>query len=73
MFTWIPLAALVDNAIFCMHGGIPATPMSPGFDELRKMKMPILSIRDNEIAADLLWSDPSEEVDGKSFFSFRTI
>jgi len=65
VFTWMPVAALVgseNQKIFCMHGGIPANLKS--MDDIRKLQLPIQSPRDSAIVADLLWSDPSEDIEG---------
>lgn len=57
MFDYMPISALVDNKIFCCHGGLSATidtlDVIRGLD--RKVEIP------NEGAlCDLLWSDPAE-------------
>jgi len=62
VFTWMPLVGLVGERLLCMHGGIPAKQLE-SLDELKNLPMPIQSPRDNEIVADLLWSDPSDDVD----------
>lgn len=66
----MPLAAIVEEQLFCMHGGIPKKSMDKNMTELRTLKLPFESPRDNEIVADLLWSDPSEDVDGKNYYFF---
>ena len=56
VFTCLPLAAVIGNRIFCVHGGI-----SPSLVELRqinKIKRP-LEFERTSMAADILWSDPS--------------
>lgn len=57
-FNWMPLAARVGKEIFAVHGGI--SPQISSFRQLRLVKRPITTY-DNNIACDLLWSDPSTE------------
>ena len=59
LFNLLPLAALVSNKIFCLHGGL--SPEIKTLDEIRKLD------RKKEVPAsgamcDLLWSDPDERV-----------
>ncbi|KAH0788512.1 Ser/Thr protein phosphatase [Histomonas meleagridis] len=59
-FSYMPLAAIINNSIFCVHGGI-----SQGITEvaeIEQLQRPINRFN-NEIFVDLLWSDPSEEID----------
>ena len=62
-FAWMPLTALIDKKIFCVHGGI--SPQIASYRQLNLIKRPIRSY-DNSIACDLVWSDPS--TDTKEFF-----
>ena|SRR3990167_3082073 len=59
-FCWMPLSALVDNRILCMHGGL--SPDLKSLDILHQFQRP-LKIPDKGLACDLLWSDPSKETD----------
>jgi serine/threonine-protein phosphatase PP1 catalytic subunit len=61
LFNHLPLTALIDNKILCMHGGISKELIS--ISQLKTFKRP-LEIPDNGIICDLLWSDPSENVVG---------
>ncbi|KFM23820.1 Serine/threonine-protein phosphatase PP-X isozyme 1 [Auxenochlorella protothecoides] len=61
VFDYLSLAALIDNSVFCVHGGL-----SPGIASLdqirgidRKQEVP-----HEGPMCDLLWSDPEEGVDG---------
>ena len=57
-FEWMPLAARVGKDIFAVHGGI--SPQFSSFRQLKLVKRPVPTY-DNNIACDLLWSDPSTE------------
>ena len=59
-FNCLPVAAVIDEKIICMHGGL-----SPDFTSLavvRKIQRP-LEVPDSGLLCDLLWSDPDEEVE----------
>lgn len=62
-FSYMPLAALVENRILCMHGGIPRGLRS--MSQIRNIRRPLHRIEDDNetneesrIATDLLWADP---------------
>lgn len=63
-FDAMPLAAVVDNKIFCLHGGIPSFNNMPEgstctIEDINKIKCP-LKDPENEcpMAWELLWNDP---------------
>ena len=67
-FTYIPIAAVIDNSIFCIHGGL-----SPDFklvQHLENVKKPII-IDNTKIVADLLWTDPHFDSKGGWQGNFR--
>ncbi len=61
LFDYLPIAAIVDNKIFCLHGGL--SPEIDSIDEInkidRKQEIPHLGP-----VCDMLWSDPEEEFKG---------
>ena len=55
LFDYLPISAIIDNSIFCCHGGLSPTILT--IDQLRTIN------RQQEIPhkgsmADILWSDP---------------
>ena len=58
-FDLLPLAAVIDNRVFCVHGGL--SPNILLIDQIsmleRQQEIPI-----TEPIADLLWSDPTEHI-----------
>ncbi|KAJ3198750.1 hypothetical protein HDU83_008031 [Entophlyctis luteolus] len=61
MFNCMPAAAIVDEKIFCMHGGL--SPDLQTMEQIRRILRPS-DIPDSGLLCDLLWSDPSPEVVG---------
>ena len=59
MFNWMPIAALIDDKIFCVHGGL--SPDLKSLDLLYTIKRPT-DVPNSGLLCDLLWSDPSPEV-----------
>ncbi|KAL2551017.1 Serine/threonine-protein phosphatase PP1 isozyme 2 [Forsythia ovata] len=60
-FNCLPVAALVDDKILCMHGG--PSPDLVNLDQIRNIPRPT-DVPDTGLLCDLLWSDPSREVKG---------
>ena len=60
-FNWLPISAIVDDKILCMHGGL--SPELVSLDRIRKIVRPT-EVPDKGILCDLLWSDPDKNVDG---------
>lgn len=60
-FNCLPLAALVEGTILCMHGGL--SPDLSDVDQLRRIERP-LDIPDHGLMCDLLWADPDEDITG---------
>lgn len=58
-FTYIPIAAIVDNVIICVHGGIG--PDIPNINVVREIQRPLENFT-MKIASSVIWSDPSTRV-----------
>ena len=57
LFNLLPLAAIVDNKIFCLHGGL--SPDIETIDQIRKLDRK-KDVPNSGPICDLLWSDPEE-------------
>ncbi|XP_042463963.1 serine/threonine-protein phosphatase BSL1 homolog [Zingiber officinale] len=58
LFNYLPLAALIEKKIICMHGGIGRSINS--VDQIEKLERPINMDVGSIVLMDLLWSDPTE-------------
>ncbi|KAM0064332.1 putative protein-serine/threonine phosphatase [Helianthus debilis subsp. tardiflorus] len=56
-FNCLPIAALVDEKILCMHGGL--SPELENLSQIEEIERPT-EIPDNGLLCDLLWSDPTQ-------------
>jgi len=61
VFNCLPLAAIIDEKVFCCHGGL--SPDLQNIEQIRRIPRP-LNVRDEGLACDLLWSDPEPGVLG---------
>ncbi|KAG1141639.1 hypothetical protein G6F37_008939 [Rhizopus arrhizus] len=59
-FNTLPIAALVASKIFCVHGGL--SPSLESMDDVRNIIRPT-DIPDHGLINDLVWADPSDDVD----------
>lgn len=60
-FNRLPVAALVDGKIFCVHGGL--SPELYDFNQINNILRPT-DIQETGLMCDLLWSDPSPHIEG---------
>lgn len=63
LFEYLPLAAIIDDSILCLHGGIGATLKK--IDQIEKLTRPLDVVHDVEtdkqrLVVDILWSDPTD-------------
>ena len=61
VFDCLPVAAIVDEKIFGMHGGL--SPELVTMEQIRHVSRP-LEIPDTGLLCDLLWSDPDKDIMG---------
>jgi serine/threonine-protein phosphatase PP1 catalytic subunit len=60
-FNWLPIAAIIDEKIFCVHGGL--SPDLLDMEQMRRIERPT-DVPDEGLICDLLWSDPERDVRG---------
>ncbi|KAK8306678.1 hypothetical protein V6Z12_D03G143500 [Gossypium hirsutum] len=60
-FNCLPVAALIDDKILCMHGGL--SPDLTNLDQIRALTRPT-DVPDTGLLCDLLWSDPGRDIKG---------
>ncbi|TVU20967.1 hypothetical protein EJB05_30574, partial [Eragrostis curvula] len=60
-FNCLPMAALIDDKVLCMHGGL--SPELNSLDQINDIERPT-EIPDEGLLCDLLWSDPSSDTQG---------
>lgn len=61
VFNCLPVAAIVDEKIFCTHGGL--SPDHTSMEQIRRIMRPT-DVPDQGLLCDLLWSDPDKEIRG---------
>jgi serine/threonine-protein phosphatase PPG1 len=61
MFDYIPVAALIDQRIFCTHGGL--SPSMQTIDQIRVLPR-FQEIPFEGLLTDLMWSDPETDISG---------
>eukprot|EP00010_Vexillifera_abyssalis_P001187 CAMPEP_0201551284 /NCGR_PEP_ID=MMETSP0173_2-20130828/7479_1 /ASSEMBLY_ACC=CAM_ASM_000268 /TAXON_ID=218659 /ORGANISM="Vexillifera sp., Strain DIVA3 564/2" /LENGTH=284 /DNA_ID=CAMNT_0047961489 /DNA_START=161 /DNA_END=1018 /DNA_ORIENTATION=+ len=59
VFDLLPLAAIVDGRVLCVHGGI--SPDAKTLDQIRVQKRDV-EVPNEGVICDLVWSDPDERV-----------
>ena len=58
LFNWLPVAAIIDEKILCMHGGL--SPDLKNLQNITDISRPT-DIPDTGLLCDLLWSDPDKD------------
>mmetsp|Transcript_37577 Transcript_37577/g.76481 ORF Transcript_37577/g.76481 Transcript_37577/m.76481 type:complete len:362 (+) Transcript_37577:366-1451(+) len=61
VFNCLPVSALVDDKILCMHGGL--SPETEALKQIADLQRPC-DVPDVGLMCDLLWSDPDTSVNG---------
>ena len=59
LFNYLPVAAIIDDKILCMHGGL--SPDLKNLQNITEISRPT-DIPDTGLLCDLLWSDPDKDV-----------
>ena len=57
----MPVAALIDDKILCMHGGL--SPDLKNLDQIRNIARPV-DVPDQGLLCVLLWADPDNDIGG---------
>ena len=55
-FEYLPLATVINNQFFCVHGGL--SPNLKSFEDLTSIQLPLREL--TPLVEDLLWSDPED-------------
>lgn len=58
-FNCLPICAIIDEKILCMHGGL--SPELKSFEQIRRIMRPT-DVPDSGLLCDLLWSDPDKDI-----------
>jgi serine/threonine-protein phosphatase PP1 catalytic subunit len=61
VFNCLPLCALIDEKIMCMHAGL--SPELNSFDQVRRLVRPT-DVPDTGLVCDLIWADPDKDITG---------
>ena len=64
LFEYLPLAAVINNQIFCVHSGISKNGFS--LNDIQRLKFPI-NVKNTPIAKEILWNIPGGNNDNNNF------
>ena len=67
-FDWMPISAIIDGRILCLHGGI--SPELHNLSQLKEIERPDEAIEDS-LVSNVLWSDPDPGVTDWEFSESR--
>ena len=67
-FNCLPIAAVIDDSIFCCHGGL--SPELIFVNQIKNIIRPT-DVPEYGMLCDILWSDPSENENMNEFFGFN--
>lgn len=59
IFKFLPVAAVVEEKMFCVHGGL--SPFLRDLDQIREIQRPA-EVNQSGLLCDLLWSDPDPSI-----------
>lgn len=60
-FNCLPVSAVIDDKILCMHGGL--SPEMDSLDQIKAIERPV-DVPDQGLLCDLLWADPDRDIKG---------
>ena len=60
-FSYMPISAIIDKNILCIHGGLGPSLYST--QQLKQLKRPINEFEEDSILGSILWSDPKDTCD----------
>lgn len=69
-FNCLPIAAIIDEKIFCCHGGL--SPDLQDMEQIRRIVRPT-DVPDTGLLCDLLWSDPDKEVKVSEYMNLKIL
>lgn len=61
VFDCMPISALVEDKVLCMHGGI--SPYLKKISDINAIRRPC-AVPEDGLMCDILWSDPDKDVSG---------
>jgi len=60
VFSYMPLVAIVNEQIFCVHGGL--SPKLTDLYQIQIIDIPLQTYMHSPLVSDLVWSDPSDNI-----------